>query len=194
MGNPVTGGYATSSPMTFEIDLWNVEKGVKNLQLLSDAMVEEIEINAMSEFADRLVNVLKTNMALCGYPELGDYIYVSKSQGSVSVEILAPHAVYLEYGTGIKGEGDPHPEAFEHGWSYMVGDQSSKGGGWWYPAEQIYGSQKVWISKTNGQQYAWTNGGLPAGKFVYRTFGWGKMQYTRIFRRFLRNAIKRIGE
>ena len=49
------------------------------------------------------------------------------------------YALFVEYGTGIKGAGKPHPEAGEAGWRYEVGEKifTTRDGrtGWLYPTK-----------------------------------------------------------
>jgi len=41
-----------------------------------------------------------------------------------------PYAIFVEFGTGVVGGGEPHPEAGEHGWQY--GDK-----GWVYYNDRV---------------------------------------------------------
>jgi hypothetical protein len=64
----------------------------------------------------------------------------------------APHAVYVEYGTGVVGAGSPHPEPIP-GWKY---DSNNHGeDGWWY-----------WSNADDN--WHWTRG-LPSRPFMWQT-------------------------
>lgn len=83
------------------------------------------------------------------------------------------HAFYVEYGTGIIGAMEPHPEAAEAGWEYMVGDHITIGPGghigWWYKK----GSSDIFSSPELGGdgEFRFTRG-QPARPFMYNTLVW----------------------
>ena len=67
-----------------------------------------------------------------------------------------PYAIYVEYGTGIIGESDPHPEAAEAGWAYDVNQHGIEG----------------WVYKSDKDgQYHWTVGYF-SRPFMYNTLKW----------------------
>lgn len=76
----------------------------------------------------------------------------------------APHAFYVEYGTGIVGAENPHPEAGEARWQYDVNHHGT--GGWWYPSENGW-----YQPKDSDVKLAWTKG-MPSRPFMYNTFIW----------------------
>lgn len=49
-------------------------------------------------------------------------------------------AAYLEYGTGVKGQSSPHPQANQVGWQYNSGPTISSTGDWsyWDPVKGHY--------------------------------------------------------
>lgn len=72
------------------------------------------------------------------------------------------YAVFVEYGTGIVGADNPHPEP--NGWEYDVHNHGVEG--WWYPSRN-----GTWVPKQGsyaGQPLAWTNG-MAARPFMYNT-------------------------
>ena len=81
----------------------------------------------------------------------------------------APHAFYVEYGTGTVGAGSPHPEAAEAGWQYAVGESIfiTKDGrtGWFYNEN----SDGVFSAEGGGWHFTM---GQPARPFMYNTFIW----------------------
>lgn len=69
------------------------------------------------------------------------------------------YAAYVEYGTGIVGEENPHPSS--NSWTYDIHSHGESG--WWYPSE------KGWIqAKDGGPMLAWTKG-MPSRPFMYYT-------------------------
>ena len=80
--------------------------------------------------------------------------------GTLSANV--EYAAYVEYGTGIIGGSNAHPEP--NGWNYDVHHHGIEG--WYYPSEK-----GTWIPKEGkyeGQRMAWTNG-MPARPFMYNT-------------------------
>ena len=75
-----------------------------------------------------------------------------------------PHALFVEYGTGIVGADNPHPEAAEAEWDYDVNGHGEQG--WWYPAPFGW-----YIPRKTTSQYAWTKG-MPSRPFMYNTMRW----------------------
>jgi hypothetical protein len=69
-----------------------------------------------------------------------------------TIKVGAEYAIFVEYGTGIVGANNPHPEMKE-GWKYDVNSHGMHG--WWYFDE-----------KQN--RYRWTRG-QKANAFVYKT-------------------------
>lgn len=64
----------------------------------------------------------------------------------------ATHAAFVEFGTGISGKNNPHPEVAVAGWKYDVNDHGELG--WWY------------IGRDG--QYHWTKG-MPSRPYMYQT-------------------------
>lgn len=74
------------------------------------------------------------------------------------VKIKSP-AIFVELGTGIKGGGEPHPNAGNLGWTY--GDNP-----WFYPTDADASNPNKKQNK-NGDWYAYTQG-QPARPFAYQ--------------------------
>lgn len=70
------------------------------------------------------------------------------------------YAVYVEYGTGIIGETNPHPDP--NGYAYDVNDHGMAG--WWYPSKN--GTYRP--KDGGGIRLAWTRG-MAARPFMYNT-------------------------
>lgn len=63
-----------------------------------------------------------------------------------------PYAVYVEFGTGVVGQRNPHPEPIE-GWEYDINKHGDAG--WWYFNER-------------DQKWHWTKG-MESRPFMYNT-------------------------
>lgn len=64
--------------------------------------------------------------------------YVFDNTGFAYME--GEQAAYLEYGTGVKGQSSPHPQANEAGWQYNSGSTIKNTGDWsyWDPIKGQY--------------------------------------------------------
>lgn len=77
----------------------------------------------------------------------------SRYQGNVGFIVAgAAHAAFVEFGTGITGKNNPHPEVAIAGWRYDVNEHGTLG--WWYP-------------RGDGT-FGWTRG-MPSRPFMYKT-------------------------
>ena len=86
-----------------------------------------------------------------------------KSSHSGTIYSGAYYAVYVEFGTGIRGNSEPHPQADQNGWKY-------KETGWWYP-EKDGPESNAWHPngrKAAGVKMKWTIG-MPSRPFMYNT-------------------------
>lgn len=79
------------------------------------------------------------------------------------VKVNNQYAVYVEFGTGIVGATNPHPDVAILGWRYDINGHGNLG--WWYPADSTD------LNPTNhqtssGTWIAWTKG-IPSRPFMY---------------------------
>ena len=83
-------------------------------QIVQEQIVEKGKINALStgELFNSVVSVYDA------------------SANVGMVEVTAPHAAFVEFGTGVVGKGSPHPEAMQNGWNYDYNNRGSEG--WLY--------------------------------------------------------------
>lgn len=63
----------------------------------------------------------------------------------------APHSAFAEFGTGLKGQNNPHPNPSLAGWKYDVNQHGEEG--WWY-----------W----KDGEWHWT-AGMPSRPYMYDT-------------------------
>lgn len=93
------------------------------------------------------------------------------------IKVGAAYAIFVEYGTGVRGAASPHPEKIP-GWTYDVNGHGEAG--WWYPTTasdpnptKKQASDGSWIAHTKGQ---------PASAFVYRTYQYMKKHAGEVLR------------
>ena len=90
----------------------------------------------------------------------------AETSGNVGfVKCSCGYAVYVEFGTGIKGAGAPHPDTAILGWKYDINRHGELG--WWYPTDSADPNPYKYTAK-NGTTYAWTRG-MPSRPFMYET-------------------------
>ena len=90
----------------------------------------------------------------------------AETSGNVGfVKCSCGYAVYVEFGTGIKGAGSPHPDTAILGWKYDINQHGELG--WWYPTDSADPNPYKHTAK-NGTTYAWTRG-MPSRPFMYET-------------------------
>ena len=90
----------------------------------------------------------------------------AETSGNVGfVKCSCGYAVYVEFGTGIKGAGSPHPDAAILGWKYDINRHGELG--WWYPTDSADPNPYKYTAQ-NGTTYAWTRG-MPSRPFMYET-------------------------
>ena len=95
-----------------------------------------------------------------------DRALVSTDTGYIGyVRVNSSLGMFIEFGTGIKGAGHPHPLFAEFGWIY---DSNGHGmDGWWYPTDEADPNPKKRYSEESGW-YGWTRG-MPSRPFLYNT-------------------------
>lgn len=157
--------------ITMTLDPESIERAIQEVEELRDNLT-----NALSELA-RYVTEEKgpgiAKMYIAQFPAVdtgflhdsitGEY---HKGQHSGTIYAGAYYAAFVEYGTGIIGADNPHPEPQE--WEY---DTNGHGmAGWFYPVSDNPQS-KAWHPdgrKAAGVKLAWTRG-MPARPFMYNT-------------------------
>lgn len=184
-------GGEESSEITFEIDLDYVVSGVKNAHLpqFEEAVSRGIRYG-LEDLMDKMDAKLYDYLNMFGLSgsKLEGGIRLRRMGDTFTLECNTPYAQFVEFGTGIVGENNPHPEPID--WDYDTANHGSKG--WWYPSDASDPNPYKNVSKETGQVYAWTKG-QRARPFMYLTWRWAKGQATRTIRRKIREEMKREG-
>lgn len=133
------------------------DKTLKACDKLADYGVEyaQKEISAMADYGN--LTDIKNSIHK---EQRGNKFYI------VTRNIKAP---FVEFGTGVRGSGNAHPEASQFGWGYMTGNFTEYNGkvGWWYPS--TLGDGNITQKETeSGDLIAFTQG-MPARPFMYNT-------------------------
>lgn len=81
------------------------------------------------------------------------------------VKCTCGYAAFVEFGTGVVGSRNPHPEPAILGWSYDVNGHGDLG--WWYPSGEG-DTNPTRYQLADGSFIAWTKG-MPSRPFMYNT-------------------------
>ena len=135
------------TPASIRNAIKEVEKFRKDLMLALSRLVERL--------VEQGVEVAKMEIVSIGAVydgDLYDSIYGTYNPethiGTIYTD--CEYAVYVEYGTGIRGENSPHPEP--NGYQYDKNGHGADG----------------WVYKGEDGQFHWTDG-MPARPFMYNT-------------------------
>ncbi len=130
--------------------------------------------NKVKNAAEQLVNILCENGEQIALIEASDIRMTGELQSSIThessgkagcVACKCGYAVFVEFGTGVKGKASPHPDVAILGWVYDVNNHGELG--WWYPTDDKDTNPTKRRSK-DGALYAWTKG-MPSRPFMYNT-------------------------
>lgn len=78
------------------------------------------------------------------------------------------YTMYVEYGTGVVGEGFQHPDPSMADWEYDINQHGDEG--WWYPSYEEDRNSTKYQTK-DGVWWAWT-AGQASRPFMYHTWLW----------------------
>ena len=128
--------------------------------------VEDKAIKLLDELSKMGVDIAKAKLVEMGAVLTGElsqsiHAYYSPSLNAAYVAVTNKHAVYVEFGTGPIGAGNPHPS----------GNGQYTNEGWWTRADGkemslLYGWQPLILS--NGDVIYYTEGQV-AKPFLYQT-------------------------
>lgn len=147
----------TIGSIEMTLDPGSIQKAITEVRHIQEqlvlAMNELIEKLALEGAQIARAEVVAMDAVDTGELERSIYGYFDSGSRIGYVIAGAPHAFYVEYGTGIYGD---HPEAKAVGWSY---DPKGHGeGGWFY------------LSDRDGKVH-WTRG-MVSRPFMYSTLAW----------------------
>lgn len=174
----------------FGFDLDNLEKQIKNQMMLEDAFEIGFQ-KGLADLAERLEKKVIERLDVYGLggSNLARSINVTIIGDSILLSATSDHVMFIEYGTGIRGQENPHPKADIDGWEYDVNEHGDEG--WWYPTTMADPNPTKRIS-ANGDIYAWTKGHM-SRPFMYETWLYGRRVGTRIIRSYINKEIKALG-
>lgn len=142
--------------IAFALDAQSISSAIKAVERYRDDLVDACQ-ELVAKLTDEGVQIAKMQVVALGAFDTGELEssitgYYSPSLHAGIVKASAWHAVFVEYGTGVVGQGSQHPEP--NGWEYDVNGHGSKG---W-----------VYMSDRDGK-FHWT-AGMPSRPFMYNTY------------------------
>ncbi len=168
-----------------DIDFDHAEKIVKDINRLERRfeMAVESGIYAAQEAIER-----KLIQIMVGYDlnKLIKDIFIFQTPTGFIVEVISEQAVYVEYGTGIRGKNNAHPTPI---YEYNVPSPHKRGrvGNefWFAPLDEL--DPNEYKNQVEGKPYAWTQG-RPSKPYFYDLVRWIKSYgiITRSIRKELR--------
>lgn len=168
--------------LEIEFDLDYVTQGVNKLKKIgiefNNAIDRGID-NAAKSIYLKLITILNGY----GLPQLVDKIKITKMYMGFEIRVDSDQAIYVEYGTGIRGQQSPHPKPE---YEYDINGHGNKG--WYAPLDEL-GSypDNPYKLPVRGGEYFWTKG-MPARPYMYALQMWIKSYgiITRSIRKELR--------
>lgn len=159
------------------IDLDEMLNGNYNFPDFENMMKETVR-DGMKEFRKQARGELVSNIRIqgLGNSQLASTIVTRTMKDYVSLKVTAPYADFVEYGTGIIGMDNQHPN-LPAGWEYLGGYRGVSSynaqfdRGWYYPTTPD--DPNPYKHEYNGQLYGYTMG-LPSRPYMYDTWVWAK--------------------
>lgn len=141
-----------------------------------------------AEFIVRLKQKIIENLGHYGLDtgNLVNSIVLEQVSGGVAIKCNSEYAAFVEYGTGIIGQQNPHPNP-KITWIYRSGKNSAEHEGWYYPTTPD--DPNPYKHTFNGQLYAYTKGQV-SRPFMYTSWLWGTRAAKNIINKHIRRQIK----
>jgi hypothetical protein len=163
------------------VDLENTKNYAKMLNLTADAMDRGVRLG-LEDVAQQLRKkiVEKASAHGLGGSNLLAGLEVFVYGNEIIVELDNEYASFVEFGTGIKGEVEPHPRWQENGWGYNTGGRKKKidaRGYWFYPK-----NGKLFLSR----------GGYKSRPFMYESWLWCRESFSNILRKHINRELKKV--
>lgn len=173
------------SNFTFNVDVGDLSRGVvikleKAVEIGSDKGLDKMLKLAHEKV---LANAKKHGVPTKTLSGLS----VTSSDNGIIISIGGADVMYVEYGTGMVGSSNSHPDAAAVGWRYDVNSHGEMG--WWYPTTQDDPNP----TKTDGPYgpVAWTQG-AKSRPFMYETYLWISENFNKVITKSIESEIKKL--
>lgn len=134
----------------------SIEKAIREVKQYKQQLDEQVKA-LIRALVDKGVEIAKVQVRELGAVYTGELEasitgFFDEETGVGIIRTDCPYAVYVEFGTGVVGQRNPHPEPIE-GWEYDINKHGDAG--WWYFNER-------------DQKWHWTKG-MKSRPFMYNT-------------------------
>lgn len=149
---------------TYELELSaeDIFKACDELDKFSQKL-QKARIKLLNRLADYAIEVIRQNCPVDTEQLINSIQKSEIFENTIEVYTDNAYAQFVEFGTGIVGKNNPHPDAGEFGWQYDVNEHGIAG--WKYQGED--------------GQWHWTQG-QESSKFMYLAFQDLEQNYMRI--------------
>ena len=177
-------------------DIFDIDNAIHKFNGMTDAIEIGI-VKGQAVFNQRMLTKINELAEKYGLQDSKTFssLIVDSDEYGITLTFTSPHAEFVEYGTGIVGAGNPHPQAEKYSWEYASGEKSSQGR-WWYPTDENDPNEnkQLRVNKETGESY-WIapTSGLPSRPIMYDTFLYGRRTYTRLINRYIKLELKKAG-
>jgi len=167
--------------MEFKINLFDIES-IQHKLIQYEKDVDKAVKNGLSEFAEKYEDKLFYNASKYGVPySVIEDLNVTIIDYEIHISLAGKELFFYEYGTGVRGQGSPHPK---DPWDYDIHNHGEAG--WNYVVTKGYHmdvADYVFNGK-NGEILAHTKG-MPSKPFIYDTWLWGRRSIYNIIKKHL---------
>lgn len=152
-----------------------------------DQSIDKAITDAKEELSWRIRDRLLQELGNLGLADsnLASNINIYDYGDGLWVTVNSEYAMFVEFGTGIRGEENPHPNPAWRGidWEYDTNGHGENG--WWYPTTS---SDPNPVKKYDSKKNCWFGftRGLPARPFMYRTWRYTRNITTKVINKHLR--------
>lgn len=140
--------------ITLSLNSNSIDAAIKEVKAYRKK-VQDAATLLVHQLTEQGVSLAQLNASYMNIYDTGELVNGIESQYRDKIGLVvstAPHSIFCEFGTGIVGANNPHPEVAIAGWRYDVNDHGELG--WWYP-------------RGDGT-FGWTKG-MPSRPFMYQT-------------------------
>lgn len=175
--------------LTYEVDLFDSKSIQRTIAELEGYEVKLARVIQMSlpEIAERIERRLLLELSQFGLggSSLASSISVIVVDDGIEVTVGSDHAMFLEFGTGIKGQQSPHPNPnWLSSWNYDINNHGEEG--WWYPTDDS--DPNPIKRRGGGKVYGWTRG-HEARPFMYNTWRYTRRMAPQIFNKYMKKVF-----
>lgn len=122
--------------ITMDLSTRDINRAIRELQQYKRDLKRKVNL-LIQTLTDLGVDIAKAQIREMGAWYTGELEssiegYFSPTVGAGIIKAGSIYAVYVEFGTGVVGQGSPHPQA-DSLWAYNIPtEHKDDTGGWWY--------------------------------------------------------------